>query len=99
MKWMFVVYKKQNKQKTKQKNNYQPTTPFPLFLPGSGLVWSDIVLFSVCAVKSFDIHLVPTFGISVGEEELDAIRANCLEMWRLKGQVQINKVFNGLFYH
>lgn len=50
-------------------------------------------------MKSFDIHLVPTFGISVGEEELDTTRANCLEMWRLKGQVQINKVFNGLFYH
>lgn len=62
--------KKQNKTNKKRKN--PPThSILPLFLPGSGFVWSGIVLFSVCAVKSFDIHLVPTFGISVGEEELD----------------------------
>lgn len=46
-----------------------PQNPSP-FLPGSGLVRSDIVLFSVCEVKSFDILLVPTLE-SVWEEQLD----------------------------
>lgn len=46
-----------------------PQRPSP-FLLGSGLVRSDIVLFSVCEVKSFNILLVPTLE-SAGEEELD----------------------------
>lgn len=81
VKWMFVVYKETT------------TTPF-LFSPG--IVRSDIVLFSVCEVESFDILLVPTLE-SVWKEELDTTtpkRANCLEIWRFKGEV-----FDCLFYH
>lgn len=42
--------------------------PPPPFLLSSGLVMSDIVLFSVCEVKSFGILLVPTLE-SVWKEE------------------------------
>lgn len=49
------------------------STPPPFFVLGSGLVRSDIVLFSVCEVKSFDIPLVPSLE-SVLEEEPDTLQ-------------------------
>lgn len=55
VKWMFVVYKE---------------TTTTLFLLSPHIVRSDIVLFSMCEVESFDILLVPTLE-SVGKEELD----------------------------
>lgn len=81
MKWLFVVYK----------NHNHPFSPQPW------PVRFDIVLFSVCEVNSFDILLVPNFGIRLEgrtRHNNPPKRANSLEMRNFKGQV-----FDCLFYH
>lgn len=79
---MFVVYK-------------VTAAPPPPFLLSSGLVMSDIVLFSMCEVKSFDILLVPTLE-SVRKEETGhnnpKKELNVWKIWRLKGQIQIKSL-------
>lgn len=79
---MFVVYKK-------KKDQY--TLPFLL---GSGLVRSDIVLFSVCETQILRHPASSYFGIRLGGRtgHINPKRANCLEIQRLEGLLQI-KVF------
>lgn len=87
VKWMFDVYK-------------ETTTPLS-FSPR--LCLSEVSHRALFRVWSWILrHPVSSYpGTCSGGRpgHNDPIRANCLEIRRLKGQVQINKVFNCLFYH
>lgn len=85
VKWMFVVYKR---------TTIPPLFPLPpLFLLSSGLARFDIVLFFVCENQILQHPGSSCFGIRSGRRtgQNNPIRTSCLDIWRLKGQVQIER--------